>query len=48
MPETFQYSTPEEQALVTLRTAFEDPINFLDTAASYGEGESERRIGKAI
>ena len=48
MPETFQYSTSEEQALVTLRTAFESPINFLDTAASYGEGESERRIGKAI
>ena len=48
MPETFQYSTSEEQALVTLRTAFEGPINFLDTAASYGEGESERRIGKAI
>jgi len=48
MPETFQYGTPEEQALVTLRTAFESPINFLDTAASYGFGESERRIGKAI
>ena len=48
MPETFQYSTSEEQALVTLRTAFESPINFLDTAAAYGEGESERRIGKAI
>ncbi|SFT29187.1 aldo/keto reductase [Paenibacillus sp. BC26] len=48
MPETFQYSTSEEQALITLRTAFESPINFLDTAASYGFGESERRIGKAI
>ncbi|MBP3967307.1 aldo/keto reductase [Paenibacillus lignilyticus] len=48
MPETFQYSTSEEQALITLRTAFESPINFLDTAASYGFGESERRIGKAV
>ncbi|REE70549.1 D-threo-aldose 1-dehydrogenase [Paenibacillus taihuensis] len=48
MPETFQYGTPEEQALETLRTAFESPINFIDTAASYGFGESERRIGKAI
>ncbi|QHW29664.1 aldo/keto reductase [Paenibacillus rhizovicinus] len=48
MPETFQYGTPEEQALVTLRTAFESAINFVDTAASYGLGESERRIGKAI
>ncbi|MBO9610719.1 MAG: aldo/keto reductase [Paenibacillaceae bacterium] len=48
MPETFQYGTPEEQALDTLRTAFASSINFLDTAAVYGEGESERRIGKAI
>lgn len=48
MPETFQYSISEEQALVTLRSAFESPINFLDTAAAYGDGESERRIGKAI
>ncbi|OAS23484.1 aldo/keto reductase [Paenibacillus oryzisoli] len=48
MPETFQYSISEEQALETLRSAFESSINFLDTAAAYGEGESERRIGKAI
>lgn len=48
MPETFQYGTSEEHALATLRAAFESPINFLDTAAAYGEGESERRIGKAI
>lgn len=48
MPETFTYSTSEEQALATLRAAFDSPINFLDTAAAYGHGESERRIGKAI
>lgn len=45
MPETFSYSVDEEQALATLRAAFASPINFLDTAASYGDGESERRIG---
>jgi D-threo-aldose 1-dehydrogenase len=45
MPETFSYSVPEERALETLRAAFAGPINFLDTAASYGDGESERRIG---
>ena len=33
---------------MTLRTAFESPINFLDTAASYGDGESERRIGEVL
>ena len=45
MPETFAYKVPEERALATLRVFFASPLNFLDTAASYGDGESERRIG---
>src|SRR5205814_9588820 len=45
MPETFAYEVPEEQALATIRAFFAGPFNFLDTAASYGDGESERRIG---
>ena len=45
MPETFAYDVAEDQALETLRAFFQAPINFLDTAASYGDGESERRIG---
>ncbi|CAH1219649.1 D-threo-aldose 1-dehydrogenase [Paenibacillus allorhizoplanae] len=48
MPETFNFSAPEETAMDTIRAAFASPINFLDTAAAYGEGESERRIGKVI
>jgi len=48
MPETFGYRTSEDQALATLRTAFASPLNFFDTAAAYGRGESERRMGKAI
>ena len=48
MPETFAYSVAEEQALATLRAAFNSPINFLDTAGAYGDGESERRIGLAL
>ena len=48
MPETFAYSAPEDQALATVRAAFESDINFLDTAAAYGNGESERRIGLVI
>jgi len=43
MPETFAYEVAEEQALATIRAFFESPINFLDTAAAYGDGESERR-----
>jgi D-threo-aldose 1-dehydrogenase len=45
MPDSFAYTVPEEQALETLRACFESPIRFMDTAASYGDGESERRIG---
>ncbi len=45
MPEAFAYDVAEEQALTTLRACFQSPINLLDTAASYGDGESERRIG---
>lgn len=48
MPETFAYSAPEDQALATIRATFDSPINFLDTAAAYGNGESERRIGIVI
>jgi D-threo-aldose 1-dehydrogenase len=48
MPETFAYSVAEEQALRTLRAIFDGPIQFLDTAAAYGDGESERRIGVAL
>ena len=42
------YDVPEDRALATLRAVFESPINFLDTGASYGQGESEGRIGMAL
>jgi D-threo-aldose 1-dehydrogenase len=48
MPAAFGYEVPEDRALATLRAVFDSPINFLDTAANYGDGESERRIGLAI
>src|SRR5919108_1998754 len=48
MPETFEYSVSEWRAFETLRAVFESPLNFLDTAASYGDGESERRIGEVL
>ena len=28
-----------------MRALLDSPINFIDTAASYGDGEGERRIG---
>ena len=48
MPDTFAYGVGEAQALATIRAAFAGPIPFLDTAASYGDGESERRIGLVV
>ncbi len=48
MPETFEYGVGEDRAFQTLEAVFESPVNFLDTAASYGDGESERRIGEVL
>src|SRR5687767_2050261 len=44
----FQYEVPEERALATIRRGFQGPLNFLDTAAAYGNGESERRFGLVL
>jgi len=48
MPRAFRYEVPEERALATIRAVLRGPLNFLDTGASYGQGESERRIGIAL
>ncbi|MHB1134135.1 MAG: aldo/keto reductase [Chloroflexota bacterium] len=48
MPATYGYEVDEEQALPTLRAIFASEVNFVDTAAHYGDGESERRIGLAL
>jgi D-threo-aldose 1-dehydrogenase len=48
MPDTFAYSVSEEDALETVRTTLRSPIRFIDTAASYGDGEAERRIGRVL
>ncbi|MCC7370667.1 MAG: aldo/keto reductase [Chloroflexi bacterium] len=45
IPTAFPYEVPEERALDVIRATFQSPIAFLDTGASYGDGESERRIG---
>lgn len=48
MPDTFTYSVPEELAHATVRAALESELDWLDTAAKYGHGESERRIGHVL
>ncbi len=46
MPQDFGFSVSEQRAKKVLRAAFSSQINFIDTAASYGE--SEKRIGEVI
>jgi D-threo-aldose 1-dehydrogenase len=48
MPENFGYDVSFERGVATARRALEGPFNFLDTAAGYSGGESERRIGAAL
>jgi D-threo-aldose 1-dehydrogenase len=48
MPDTYGYSVGADQAQATLRSIFEGPTNFIDTARIYGMGRSEERIGAAL
>ena len=38
----------DEESERALRRAFELGVNFVDTALAYGEGHSERLVGKAV
>ncbi|MEM9082764.1 MAG: aldo/keto reductase [Planctomycetota bacterium] len=38
----------EQQAIDTIRAAYDHGINFFDTARAYADGESEELLGKAI
>jgi D-threo-aldose 1-dehydrogenase len=48
MPEAFAYGVSEEDAVATIHAALDSPIPYIDTAALYGDGESERRVGIAL
>ena len=49
MAQLYGYAVEEDQAVATVRAAFDSPVNFVDTSNGYGEdGTSERRIGAAI
>jgi len=48
MRDTFGYSVSEADAIATVKTALASSIDYIDTAAWYGDGESERRIGLAF
>ncbi|MGD9797942.1 MAG: aldo/keto reductase, partial [Acidimicrobiia bacterium] len=39
---------PDEQAVATVRGAFEVGVRYFDTAPLYGVGKSERRLGLGL
>ena len=47
-PKLYGYAVDEEAALDTIRAFFSGPLNFADTSNNYGQGRSERAIGKVI
>ena len=48
MEDTFLYSVSEADAIATIKAGLAGPLDYIDTAALYGDGESERRIGLAL
>jgi aryl-alcohol dehydrogenase-like predicted oxidoreductase len=44
----FGAPTPESEALAIIDRALDSGFNFIDTANSYNDGESERIVGKAL
>lgn len=48
MGDTFGYGVSEVDAVQTILTALDGPFPYIDTAALYGNGESERRVGIAL
>jgi D-threo-aldose 1-dehydrogenase len=48
MPDSFGRDVAANQGVATVRRVLAGPITFLDTSNGYSDGESERRIGRAL
>jgi D-threo-aldose 1-dehydrogenase len=48
MGDTFGYDVTENDAVATILAALYSPFPYIYTAAHYGDGESERRVGLAL
>jgi D-threo-aldose 1-dehydrogenase len=48
VPELYGYDVDEGRAISTVRRVLDSEVRFLDTSNEYGDGESERRIGRAF
>jgi D-threo-aldose 1-dehydrogenase len=47
-PGQYGYTVSAERAVATMLRIFSGPVNFIDTSNNYGNGDSERRIGRAL
>ena len=48
MPWVYSFEVPDDRGIETVRRFFRGPLNLIDTAAMYGDGTAERRIGVVI
>jgi D-threo-aldose 1-dehydrogenase len=48
MPAAFLYGVPEDEAIATVKAVLASPFDYIDTAALYGDGVSEKRVGLAL
>lgn len=47
-PDQYGYTVSADRAIATMMRVLTGPVNFIDTSNNYGNGDSERRIGKAL
>jgi D-threo-aldose 1-dehydrogenase len=47
-PDQYGYTVSADRAIATMLRVLAGPVNFIDTSNNYGNGDSERRIGKAL
>ena len=45
---TIGYKVDEETSRATVRKAYENGVNFFDTADAYNKGEGERALGRCL
>lgn len=48
MPEVLGYEVPEDRAVDLVEAVLASPLGIIDTSNGYNDGESERRIGRAL
>ncbi|WP_225753392.1 aldo/keto reductase [Actinotalea sp. Marseille-Q4924] len=48
MPQLYGHEVTDDEGVATVRAVLDSPIRTIDTSNGYSDGESERRIGRAL